>query len=129
MRRKIFILLFVNAMLGIAGGFVLSSAAPQYYFPLYWLIPVYYTVLGMIYAAVMFHRARVRPRGLLNTFMLMRGVKFLVTVAGIVLYLSLDGVQRFTFCLVMMIFYFMYMFVETYLYYNLEQRRRKHGLQ
>jgi len=123
--RLIVSLLATMIAAGIVGFLLLKYAVPQYYFRWYPLIPVYFTLLGGIMSAGMWYYSKRMPTKIVTVFMLMRGVKLLLTVGSIFLYYVLVGEQMVEFSLTTAVFYFLYLFVETYLFYRFEKMAKR----
>jgi hypothetical protein len=121
-------MLVTMAVAGVAGWLLLRYALPQYYFPLYPAIPAYFMVLGLVMSIIMWYYSKqLSGRKIVNVYMMMRGVKLLLTLGGILLYYIVIKEQMMEFGLTVAIFYLVYLFVETYLYYRFEKRSKQIG--
>jgi hypothetical protein len=110
---------------GVAGWLLFRYAIPQYSFRFYLVIPLYFIVLGIVMSIVMWVGSRrLAPRKMVHVYMIMRGVKLLLTLGGIYLFYRLVGEQMVEFCLTAAAFYFIYLFVETYVYYRFEKMNK-----
>lgn len=116
-------MLIFYVVVGIGVGLCLYYLYPVYYFEWYPFIPGYYTVLGVIlYSSLMFYKKN-NPKKMVNAYMMMRGIKFLLTTATILIYdLTMDE-YTYEFSITTVGFYFFYLFIETYIYIKFEKEK------
>ena len=114
---------------GIAGWLLFRYAMPEHYFRFYPVIPIYFTALGVVTSAAMRYYSKRKPKKIVAVYMMMRGVKLLLTLGTILAYyLATDGERMTEFALTTAVFYSLYLFVETYLFYRFEKMTKKmHG--
>ncbi len=125
MKKRILISLSVIPAVGLIVGLVLWFYFPEHYIGIYPLIPLYYLVIGIVFSALMYRYKKTNPRHLINIYMLMRTIKFGVTLGSIVVYEIATSWKAYGFVIMMMSFYFLYLIIETYLYYIFEKRPLK----
>ena len=116
-------LLFLYPVVGTAVGFVLYFYFPIHYFPLYPVIPSYFTVLGVILFLTLLHYSKNNPEKIINAYMMTRGFKFLLTAAAILLFVSMSDNFEYEFSITTVGFYFFYLFVETFIFTKFEKER------
>ncbi len=110
-------MLFTIAGLGIASGMVLAYALPGYWFPLYPLVPVYFMLLAVAVTAVVSHAPHDGDaRRTINRIVLLRGLKLMLSIVFIILYVWLSGVNNGSFLTVFMLFYLVFMGLEVYVF-------------
>jgi len=114
-------LLFFYIIVGVAVGFGLYYLAPGHYFCWYPVIPTYYTIIGFSLFRCLVVCKRKNPKKLINVYMMMRGVKFLVTIGSILVYVLISDKDDYEFSITTVGFYFFYLFIETYIYINFEK--------
>lgn len=116
-------LLIFYVVVGIGVGFILYYIYPDHYFDWYPFIPGYYTVLGVIlYSSLMVYKKK-NPKKMINAYMMMRGIKFILTTATILIYnLTMDE-YIYEFSITTVGFYFFYLFIETYIYIKFEKEK------
>ncbi len=121
--RLVFIIMLLYAGVGIIVGILLKKFFPQYYFPLYPIIPSYFTLLGFVMLWVLLFSKGSSPTKVVNTYMMMRTIKLLITAGFILVYNMSTEDYRYPFTLITMAFYFFFLFVETSLYIKFEKER------
>ncbi len=116
-------LLIFYVVVGIGVGLGLYYFYPDYYFEWYPFIPGYYTVLGVVlYSSLIFYK-RKNPKKMINVYMMMRGIKFLLTTTTILIYDLTMYEYIFEFSITTVGFYFFYLFIETYIYIKFEKEQ------
>ena len=100
---------FINAAIGVTLGGLLYTIWPDHYFKWYPSIPIFYWVMDVTITA----------------FMVVRFCKFTLAVVFLWLYAALvrENLRMFGFTL--MLFYFIYLGLETYTVYLFEKKRMK----
>lgn len=116
-------LLIFYVIVGVAVGLVLYYFFPDNYFALYPVIPSYYTLLGVILYSSLIVCQRKKPEKLINVYMMMRGLKFLITVVTILLYDIFYDEFTYEFSITTIGFYFFYLFIETIIFIKFEKER------
>lgn len=116
---------FVNAVIGITLGGLLYTIWPEHYFDWYPTIPFFYWLTGMVLTYLLDRAKKKNGDVTVTTFMLVRFCKFTLALVFIWMYAALVNVQLKTFGFTMMLFYFIYLGLETYTVYLFEQKRMK----
>ena len=125
-KKKIKLMLAVLLLYVVAGasaGIVLYKFLPQYYFPFFPIIPGYFTLLGFIMLWILIFTNNSSPTKVVNVYMMMRTVKLIITAGFILVYNMVVEDYRYPFTLITVVFYFFYLFVETYLFIKFEKER------
>lgn len=126
LRFRLFLFVtWVYSVVGISLGGLLYTIWPQYYFDWYPSIPIFYYVLEIVLLLVLEKANRKRPDAGVAPYMITRVIKLLFTVLFIWWYMSVIGVNLKSFGLTLMLFYFIFMFMGTYIFYLYEKRRMK----
>lgn len=116
---------FVYVAIGVTLGGLLYTIWPDHYFEWYPSIPCFYwlTALAMVY----FLDKVKRKNGdvSVTTFMLVRCSKFLLACIFLWMYANWIGTQLRAFGFTLMLFYFIYLALETYTIYLYEKKRMK----
>lgn len=116
-------LLIFYPIVGIAVGIVLYEYFPMHYFSLYPVIPSYFTILGiMLFITLLYYRKN-NPEKIINAYMMIRGIKFLLTVGAILLFVTMSHNYEYEFSITTVGFYFFYLFIETYIFTKFEKER------
>lgn len=114
------ILLIGYLALGIVVGLILYYFLPEHYFDWYPVIPAYYTIIAVFLYTSLRHFREKSPTKMINAYMMMRGIKLMVTILCVLLYnLYIDEKDQ-EFSIVVSLFYFIYLVIETYLYVKFE---------
>ena len=124
-KRLMRTLLFFYVLVGIAVGLVLYKFFPNHYFNLYPAIPGYYTILGFILFRSLLICQRKCPAKMINIYMMLRGIKFLITILTVLLYNVFSDEFVYEFSITTVGFYFFYMFIETFIFIKFEKERIK----
>ena len=119
------VILSLYVAVGAIAGIILKTFLPQYYFPIYPVIPAYFTLLGFIMLWILLFTKNDSPSKVANTYMMMKTVKLLITASFILVYSMVTEDYRYPFTLVTVAFYFFFLFVETYLFIKFEKERMK----
>ena len=104
---------------------VLKYFFPAYLFQDYPLIPLFFLVVGLASIHTLTHLKLDRPNKLLNTFMLIRGIKMVFALGLTALYWLINETTIKEFAIVVVVFYLLYLFLETHIYIQLEKWNRK----
>lgn len=124
-QKLMLILLIFYITVGIAVGFGLFYLAPSHYFFWYPVIPAYYTIIGFSLFRCLIVCRKNNPKKMINVYMMMRAVKFLVTIGSILVYVLISEEDDYEFSITTVGFYFFYLFIETYIYINFEKEKGK----
>lgn len=124
--RLIGLITFINVAVGVAAGGLIYTIWPDHYFKWYPAIPAFYWVMAV---AMAYFLDRVKKRHgdmIVSIYMIVRLCKFVIAVIFLWLYATLVGDHVKCFGLTLMLFYFIYLVLETYTFYLFEKRRIKH---
>ncbi len=117
---------FINVALGVTLGGLLYTIWPNHYFRWYPSIPVFYWIMGL---AMAFFLDRVKKKHgdmIVTIYMIVRLCKFIIALTFLWLYATLVEEHVKSFGLTLMLFYFIYLVLETYTFYLYEKRRIIH---
>lgn len=115
---KIFIILtLVYFALAVLSGVFFSFLLPQQYFGLYPEIWIFYWVTGVLLNTALNHTRKNNPDRLFNVFMMARMIKFLLTIAFLVIHVSIWPESKIVFAISLMVNYIIYGILEIYIYY------------
>lgn len=104
---------------------VLKHFFPEYLFQDYPLIPLFFLIVGLASIHTLTNLKLDRPNKLLNTFMLIRGIKMLFALGLTALYWLINEAAIKEFAIIVVVFYLLYLFLETFIYIQLEKWNRK----
>lgn len=126
LRRKfIFLLTLFVVVIGFGSWLILIHFFPQLAFFDYPLIPLFFFIVGVVSIYILTGLKIDRPNKLLNTFMLIRGIKMFLALVLTTIYWLVDRAEIKSFAIMMVVFYLCYLFLETYIYIKLETWNRK----
>lgn len=118
LKIKLFILVSVVYVgVGILGGVVLGLFIPEDYFGLYPAISIFYLVMGWILTFSMHRCRKTNPDKVMHVFMTVKAVKFVFTILFLMLYVTHDPEVKMQFSVTLMCNYFIYSFLEMYIYF------------
>lgn len=126
LRRKfILILTLFILVVGFGSWLVLIHFFPQLAFYDYPIIPLFFYVIGIISIYILTGLKIDKSNKLLNTFMLLRGIKMFLAIVLATIYWLLDREEIRSFAIMLVVFYLCYLFLETYIYVKIETWNRK----
>lgn len=116
---------FINVTIGIALGGLLYTIWPEHYFKWYPSIPIFYWIMAMAMTYVLDLVKRKNGDVTITTFMVVRFCKFTLAIVFLWLYAQLINERLKAFGFTLMLFYFIYLGLETYTIYLFEKKRIK----
>ncbi|SEF94896.1 hypothetical protein [Parabacteroides chinchillae] len=116
---------FIDVAIGVTLGGLLYTIWPEHYFSWYPSIPVFYWVTGIVLTYFLDRVKKKKGDVTVTTYMLVRFCKFTFVLVFLWLYANLVGEQLKTFGFTLMLFYFIYLGLETYTIYLFEKKRMK----
>ena len=126
LRRKFILLLTLFVVvIGFGSWLILIHFFPQLAFFDYPLVPLFFFIVGVVSIYILTGLKIDRPNKLLNTFMLIRGIKMFLALVLTTIYWLVDRAEIKSFAIMMVVFYLCYLFLETYIYIKLETWNRK----
>ena len=116
---------FINEAIGVTLGGLLYTIWPDHYFKWYPSIPIFYWVMAIVMTYILDRKKRKNGDVTITAFMVVRFCKFTLAVVFLWLYAALvrENLRMFGFTL--MLFYFIYLGLETYTVYLFEKKRMK----
>lgn len=121
LRLKFIVLLTLFILIvGFGGWLILIHFFPTLAFYDYPIIPIFFFTVGLVSINVMTRLKIDKPNKLLNTFMLIRGIKMMLAVILTTIYWLVDRAEIKSFAIMLVAFYLCYLFLETYIYIQLE---------
>lgn len=110
-------------MLLLAGfgiWFILKEFFPEILIDSYFVIPVFFYLLGLIFIYVFNHTSLENPQKVVNVYMLLRMIKIFISAVIIFIYWIVDKEGIRSFAIVFVVFYVINMIWETYIYMRME---------
>ena len=127
LRRKFILLLTIFVLVvGFGSWLVLIHFFPSLAFQDYPIIPLFFFTVGISSIYILTGLKIDKPNKLLNTFMLVRGIKMFLAVLMATIYWLVDRAEIRSFAIMLVVFYLCYLFLETYIYIKLETWNRNH---
>ena len=127
LRQKFILLLTLFVVvIGFGSWLILIHFFSQLAFFDYPLIPLFFFIVGIISIYILTGLKIDGPNKLLNTFMLIRGIKMFLALLLTTIYWLFDRAEIRSFAIMMVVFYLCYLFIETYIYIKLETWYRQH---
>ncbi len=123
--RFIILLTFFIVIVGFGGWLVLIHFFPEMAFYDYPIIPIFFFMIGFVSINVLTRLKINKQNTLLNTFMLIRGIKMLLAVILTTIYWLTDRAEIKSFAIMLVAFYLCYLFLETYIYIKIETWNKK----
>ena len=116
---------FINVAIGVTLGGLLYTIWPDHYFKWYPSIPIFYWVMAIAMTFILDRKKKKNGDVTITAFMVVRFCKFTLAVVFLWLYAALvrENLRMFGFTL--MLFYFIYLGLETYTVYLFEKKRMK----
>lgn len=126
LRFRLFLFItWIYSVFGVALGGLLNTIWHTHYFAWFPAIPIYFYLLEITMLIVLEKANRKRPDSVVTSYMITRLVKLILTIVFLWVYMVFIGDSLRSFALTVMLFYFICMFFETYMFYLYEKRRMK----
>ncbi|MDD2474510.1 MAG: hypothetical protein PHI32_01220 [Dysgonamonadaceae bacterium] len=126
LRHKFILLLTLFVIVvGFGTWLILIHFFPELAFDDYPLIPLFFYIVGIVSIIILTNLKIDRPNKLLNTFMLIRGFKMFLAIIITIIYWKLDRAEIRSFAIMLVAFYLFYLFIETYIYIQIETWNKK----
>jgi uncharacterized membrane protein len=127
--RLIFRLLLLvtgaNALVAGVAWVLLTFAWPDAYFAAFPVIPLFFWVVGMGMALSLEASHTEKPDSVTMTYMMARGVKLLLTALFVGIYAWFVHTDMKEFGLTTLVFYMVFLVLESYVFFMYEKRRNK----
>lgn len=94
-------------------GFVYYTYLPHRYFVCFPFIPAFFFLYGWANVSVWLFFYKYRPKYLISSFMVMKGVKFILSIVFILLYQWVVGHEILAFSILFLVFYIAFLIFET----------------
>ena len=116
---------FINVAIGVTLGGLLYTIWPDHYFKWYPSIPIFYWIMAIAMTYILDRKKKKNGDVTITAFMVVRFCKFTLAVVFLWRYAALvrENLRMFGFTL--MLFYFIYLGLETYTVYLFEKKRMK----
>ena len=126
LRFRLFLFVtWVYSVVGVSLGGLLNTLSHTHFFAWFPAIPIYFYLLEITMLIVLEKANRKRPDSVVTSYMITRLVKLILTIVFLWVYMVFIGDSLRSFALTVMLFYFICMFFETYMFYLYEKRRMK----
>jgi Ca2+/Na+ antiporter len=89
------------------------------------VLPLFFYVTGLAFIFIMMKMPKDNPKEMVNNYMLLRVVKVFIGVIILTFYWFLDREQIRSFAIIFIIFYLIYLGIETYIYSKIEMFLKK----
>ena len=116
---------FINVTVGVSLGGLLYTIWPDHYFRWFPSIPLFYWLTALIMVYVLDKVKHHKRNMSVTMFMLVRTSRFLLACIFLWMYAALVGENLRSFGFTLMLFYFIYLTIETYTNYMYEKKRLK----
>lgn len=114
---------FINVVIGVTLGGLLYTLWPSHYFKWYPSIPIFYWIMGMAMAFFLDRVKKEKGDVTVTIYMVVRLCKFTIALIFLWMYAALIGERLKAFGFTLMLFYFIYLALETYTLYLFEKKR------
>ncbi len=127
LRRQLLILhTLILIVTGWVGWYALKAYLPDYVFGWYPVIPFFFLIFGFFSINTLGKKNLENPRKSVNTFMILRLAKYILSFTLLLVYYFVNGKENFkVFALTFAIFYFLYLGLETFSFYKTEKELKK----
>ena len=115
----------INVVVGVIYGIVLHTVWPELYFKWYPTIPHFYWLTAMAMAYFLDRVKRGNGEVAVSTFMLIRLTRFTLAIIFLWIYVAVIKEDMMMFGVTIMLFYFIYLILETYIIYLFDKKRMK----
>lgn len=115
----------INVVVGVIYGIVLHTVWPELYFKWYPTIPLFYWLTAMAMAYFLDRVKKENGEVAVSTFMLIRLTRFTLAIIFLWIYVAVIKEDMMMFGVTIMLFYFIYLILETYIIYLFDKKRMK----
>lgn len=112
------VILFIT---GFGIWFILKCCFPALLTNSYFVIPLFFYLMGLIFIWKFRHTSINKPDDMANVYMLMRMIKVFVSFILILIYWLIDKLNIRSFATIFIIFYLINLVWETYIYLRMEK--------
>ncbi|MEA4918499.1 hypothetical protein [Proteiniphilum sp.] len=122
-KLTIYFIIMHTAMLLIMGfgvWFILNKFFPSIMIEHYYIIPLFFYLIGIIYILRLRRTPIDQPKKMVNLYMLMRMIKIFLSFMIILLYWLIDKPNIRNFAIIFVVFYLINLIWETYIYMRME---------
>ena len=114
--RKHFLLVLTLVMLISGVGFlwIQTTYFPDTIFKGYWVLPIFFFVVGIIYLYVLGKAVKTNSKKLVNRYMLMKTAKVICSLTLVLIYWLTNKEDIRNFAIMFIIYYFIFLIVESY---------------
>ncbi len=124
MKKLIRHFLIVHTLMLFVAGFgvwyLLKILSPETLINTYFIPPLFFYLTGLALILIMKGIPKDKPKEMVNMYMLLRAIKIFIGVLIITFYWLFDREQVRSFAIIFIIFYLIYLGVETYIYMKIE---------
>jgi len=124
-RRLNIILTIVMLVSGCGIWWLLKNVLPTSYFNWYPVIPGFFYMMGLVFVTFITRDYKENQRKLVNLYMIIKLCKVAASLALGSIYLIFVKVQLRDFSIVFIGFYLLYLGIETYFFYLVEEKIKK----
>ena len=124
-RRLNIILTIVMFISGCGIWWLLKNVLPTSYFNWYPVIPGFFYIMGLVFVTIITRDYKENQRKLVNLYMIIKLCKVAACILLGGIYLIFVKVQIRDFSIVFIGFYLLYLGVETYFFYLVEEKIKK----
>ena len=123
MKNSLFLVLGIS-ILGMIGAGI-YTCFPQYYFPLYTAIPLYFILIGVLTIPILNKAMQMGHKKFQMAFMLSKAIKLFITILLCVLYVVFIKENMVSFLLALSLFYVAYTILEVIISININKELKK----
>lgn len=119
---KYFIIIHTAMQLitGFGIWILLKEFYPEILIKSYFIIPLFFYVMGLIFIYLFNHTSIDKPQKVVNVYMLLRMIKIFISGVIIFIYWLVDKPELRHFTIIFVIFYVINLIWETYIYMRME---------
>ncbi len=124
MKRLVRHFLIVHTIMLFAAGFgvwyILKIFFPDTLIDAYFVLPLFFYITGLAFIFIMMKMPKDNPKEMVNMYMLLRVIKVFIGLIIITFYWFLHKEQIRSFAIIFIVFYLIYLGIETYIYMKIE---------
>ena len=110
---------------GVGVWWLLKLVMPESYFDWYPVIPGFFYIIGLVFVIIVTRDYKENQRKLVNLYMIIKLCKVAASILLGGIYLIFVKVQLRDFSIVFIGFYLLYLGIETYFFYLVEEKIKK----
>ncbi len=124
--KLILIFIAFSTILGFALEYLMKNVISEYAVKYYSLIPILFFILGVPFILILTRKQeKVDDKRVVNEYLIIKVTKVLLSLFLLAIYWINNGTEVKTFGVIYILFYLLFLFFETYVYFQVEKELKR----